>query len=59
MDQGTRLDKDQLDAVQKLSDVSLQLELVKDLQKQFATLNTEVASGNTVTRTHYYSTSRG
>lgn len=35
------LDKDQLAAVAKLDEVALQLELIKDLQKQFTTLQSE------------------
>ena len=42
MDQGTQLDKDQKEAVMKLNEVLIQLELAKELQKQFATLSLEV-----------------
>ena len=38
----SRLDKDQLAAVAKLDEVGIQLELIKDLQKQFTTLQSEV-----------------
>ena len=36
------LDKDQLDAIKKIDNVMIQLELVKELQKQFQSLNVEV-----------------
>ena len=41
-EQGEKLTADQEDAVSKLGEVQLQLELVKDLQKQFTSLNSEV-----------------
>eukprot|EP00731_Ephydatia_muelleri_P005941 Em0003g189a len=37
--EGKELDRDQLDAVSKLGEVLLQLELAKELQKQFVTFN--------------------
>ncbi len=36
------LDKDQQEAITKIKDVHVQLDLVKDLQKQFGSLQTEV-----------------
>ncbi|XP_064400637.1 caprin-1-like isoform X2 [Halichondria panicea] len=41
LDSGTRLDTDQIAAVAKLNDVSIQLELIKELQKQFTTLQSD------------------
>jgi len=43
LDSGVRLDKDQLDAVTKIEQVSTQLELVKELQKQFTTMSADVS----------------
>ena len=37
-----KLDKDQKEAIMKLDDVMVQLEMVKDLQKQFASVSVEV-----------------
>ena len=42
VDTGTQLDKDQKEAVMRLDEVTIQLELVKDLQKQFAAVTVEV-----------------
>ena len=39
---GTTLDKGQEEAITKIKDVDIQLELVKDLQKQFAGVQSEV-----------------
>lgn len=36
------MDKDQQEAITRIKDVNLQLEMVKELQKQFATLQAEV-----------------
>lgn len=44
LDSGTRLDTDQIAAVAKLNDVSIQLELIKELQKQFTTLQSDVCA---------------
>jgi len=41
LDSGTKLDKDQMDAVTKLENVSTQLELVRELQKQFSTMSVD------------------
>ena len=41
-DQGEQLKRDQEEAIAKLGEVQLQLDLVKDLQRQFSSLNTEV-----------------
>ena len=43
LDSGVALDKDQLDAVTKIEQVSTQLELVKELQKQFTTMSADVS----------------
>ena len=42
-EQGTQLEKDQLDAIAKIENVTIQLELVKELQKQFQALSVEVS----------------
>ena len=42
-DQGEQLKRDQEEAIAKLGEVQLQLDLVKDLQKQFFSLNVEVS----------------
>ena len=41
-DQGEQLKRDQEEAIAKLGEVQLQLDLVKDLQKQFSSLSAEV-----------------
>lgn len=38
------LDRDQKEAITKIKDVSLQLELIRDLQKQFSQVEAEVSS---------------
>lgn len=40
---GEQLKREQEEAIAKLGEVELQLELVKDLQKQFNSLNSEVS----------------
>ena len=52
-DQGEQLKRDQEEAIAKLGEVQLQLDLVKDLQKQFSSLNTEV---NVYVHVHVYTT---
>ena len=41
-EQGEQLKRDQEEAIAKLGEVQLQLDLVRDLQKQFNSLNVEV-----------------
>ena len=41
-EEGKELSKDQLQAIEKLPEVTIQLDTVKDLQKQFQQLQTEV-----------------
>ncbi len=36
------MDKDQLDAITKIDEVTIQLELTRDLQKQFVSLSADV-----------------
>lgn len=43
-DEGDVLDRDQREAITKIKDVTVQLELVKELQKQFTAIETEVSS---------------
>ena len=43
VDTGAQLDKDQQEAVTRLDEVTIQLELVRDLQKQFATAIVDVS----------------
>lgn len=40
--EGKELSKDQLQAIDKLPEVAIQLDIVKELQKQFQQLQTEV-----------------
>ena len=40
---GEQLKRDQEEAISKLGEVQLQLDLVKELQKQFTSLNSEVS----------------
>ena len=43
VDVGAQLDKDQREAVKRLDEVTIQLEVVKDLQKQFTAITVDVS----------------
>ena len=45
IDSGAQLDRDQQEAVRRLHEVTIQLDLVRELQKQFAAFSTEVRGG--------------
>ena len=51
-DSGAKLDKDQKAAVKRLDEVSIQLEVVRDLQRQFASFSQEVRERGMETRRH-------
>ena len=44
LDDGNQLDRDQQDAVSRINEVVIQLDLLKELQKQFCQLTTDVCT---------------